>query len=88
MELFILLLTQTDVATDRLVKVKKHNSVNGISFSVQQMISCVVFKNGSNGCNGSTVDVAWNKLNQNNKNGPRYAYNFYGLFSMIIKNDK
>ena len=40
---------------------------NGTTYSVQQMVSCATSKS-SNGCFGSTVDFAWNKLNQANKN--------------------
>jgi hypothetical protein len=45
---------------------------NGLSYSVQQMISCVVLKTDNDACSGTTVDIAWNKLSQINKNDPGY----------------
>jgi hypothetical protein len=60
------------VATDRLVKVSKNEFGIGKSYSVQQMISCVPQKYPKDGCSGSSVDIAWSKLNQLNKNYTGY----------------
>ncbi len=60
------------MATDRLVKVTKNEFGIGNSYSVQQMISCVSQKYPKDGCSGSSVDLAWSKLNQLNKNYTGY----------------
>ena len=39
---------------------------------MQQIISCVPQKYPKDGCSGSSVDIAWSKLNQLNKNDAGY----------------
>ena len=56
--------------TDRLAKISKNKDRKGKVFSVQHMISCSILKRQYDGCNGSSVEAAWNKLSQSRINSP------------------
>ena len=49
-----------DVATDRMIKSMKKEAGIQKEYSVEQLISCSGLKNG---CEGATVETAWNKMN-------------------------